>query len=120
MWNFWMYGIPPACVRMSAHFVLSYIRLSANCSRKEAVCRASRIQGYFCNLRIGRPIELEDVSAIKKRMQEIIAEDIPFRRTECHTTEAVRVFSERGMNDKVKLLEPPAPYTPIIIHWEIR
>lgn len=62
-------------------------------------------KGYFCNLRIGRPIELEDVSAIKKRMQEIIAEDIPFRRTECHTTEAVRVFSERGMNDKVKLLE---------------
>ena len=62
-------------------------------------------KGYFCNLRIGRPIELEDVAAIKKRMQEIIAEDIPFRRTECHTTEAVRVFSERGMNDKVKLLE---------------
>ena len=62
-------------------------------------------KGYFCNLRIGRPIELEDVSAIKRRMQEIIAEDIPFRRTECHTTEAVRVFSERGMNDKVKLLE---------------
>ena len=62
-------------------------------------------KGYFCNLRIGRPIELEDVIAIKKRMQEIIAEDIPFHRTECHTTEAVRIFSERGMTDKVKLLE---------------
>ena len=62
-------------------------------------------KGYFCNLRIGRPIELEDVAAIKQRMQEIIAQDIPFHRTECHTTEAVRVFSERGMNDKVKLLE---------------
>ncbi len=62
-------------------------------------------KGYFCNLRIGRPIELEDVQAIKKRMQEIIAEDIPFHRTECHTSEAVRVFSERGMDDKVKLLE---------------
>ena len=34
--NFRVYGIPPACVRMSAHFVLSYIRLSANCSRKES------------------------------------------------------------------------------------
>ena len=34
-------------------------------------------KGYFCNLRIGRPIELEDVAAIKKRMQEIIAENIP-------------------------------------------
>ena len=62
-------------------------------------------KGYFCNLRIGRPIELEDVLAVKQRMQEIIAEDIPFHRTECHVTEAVRVFSERGMKDKVRLLE---------------
>ena len=62
-------------------------------------------KGYFCNLRIGRPIELEDVQAIKQRMQEIIAEDIPFHRIECHVAEAARMFSERGMNDKVKLLE---------------
>ena len=62
-------------------------------------------KGYFCNLRIGRPIELADVTAIKQRMREIIAENIPFRRTECHTAEAVRIFSERGMNDKVRLLE---------------
>ena len=62
-------------------------------------------KGYFCNLRISRPIELEDVTAIKKRMQEIIAEDIPYHRIECHTAEAVRIFSERGMDDKVKLLE---------------
>lgn len=38
-------------------------------------------------------------------MQEIVAEDIPFHRTECHTSEAVRIFSEQGMDDKVKLLE---------------
>ena len=62
-------------------------------------------KGYFCNLRIGRPVELEDVMRIKQRMQEIIAEDIPYHRIECHTTEAVRIFSERGMNDKVRLLE---------------
>ncbi len=61
--------------------------------------------GYFCDLRIGRPVELEDVQAIKKRMQEIIAEDIPYHRVECHTAEAVRIFSERGMDDKVRLLE---------------
>ena len=53
-------------------------------------------KGYFCNLRIGRPIELEDVTRIKQRMQEIIAENIPYHRIECHTAEAVRVFSERG------------------------
>lgn len=62
-------------------------------------------KGYFCNLDLGRPITLEDVSSIKLRMQEIIAENIPFRRTECHTEDAVRIFKERGMNDKVKLLE---------------
>ena len=62
-------------------------------------------KGYFCNLRIGRTITLEDVSAIKKRMQGIIDENIIYRRTECHTSEAVRIFNERGMTDKVKLLE---------------
>ncbi len=62
-------------------------------------------KGYFCKLDIGRDLTLEDVSAIKSRMQEIINENIFFRRTECHTTEAVRIFSERGMEDKVKLLE---------------
>lgn len=62
-------------------------------------------KGYFCNLRIGRPITLEDVGSIKKRMQQIISENIPFHREECHTTEAVRIFSEHGMEDKVKLLE---------------
>ncbi len=62
-------------------------------------------KGYFCNLRIGRPLELEDVTRLKRRMQEIVAENIPYHRIECHTTEAVRVFSEQGMSDKVKLLE---------------
>ncbi|MEG2149825.1 MAG: nucleoside kinase, partial [Bacteroidaceae bacterium] len=62
-------------------------------------------KGYYCNLRIGRPFNLEDVIRIKQRMNEIIAEDIPFRRVECQIEEAVRLFNERGMTDKVKLLE---------------
>ena len=62
-------------------------------------------KGYFCDLKIGRPITGEDVCLIKQRMQEIVDEDIRFHRIECHTTEAVRIFSEHGMEDKVKLLE---------------
>lgn len=62
-------------------------------------------KGYFCDLQIGRPIEVDDVCNIKKRMQEIIDKNIFFKRTECHTTEAVKIFSEHGMVDKVKLLE---------------
>lgn len=62
-------------------------------------------KGYFCNLLLGRPVTQGDVERIKSRMQEIIAENIPFRWVECRTVEAVRLFSERKMFDKVKLLE---------------
>ncbi len=62
-------------------------------------------KGYFCHVRIGRPLTQDDVTVLKQRMQEIIDEDIPFHRVECHTEEALRVFNERGMKDKVKLLE---------------
>ena len=62
-------------------------------------------KGYFCNLQIGREITLDDVSKIKKRMVEIINEDIPFHRFEKHTDEVIELFKEKGMMDKVKLLE---------------
>ncbi len=62
-------------------------------------------KGYFCNIRIGRPVMQRDVTAIKKRMQEIIDADIRYVRTECHTEKAIEIFTERGMKDKVKLLE---------------
>ena len=38
-------------------------------------------------------------------MQEIVDLDMPFRRNEATTEEAIRVFAERGFSDKVKLLE---------------
>lgn len=62
-------------------------------------------KGYYCNLHIGRPVTVEDVSHIKQRMAEIIAADIPFHRIECHTEEAIGLFRDRGMTSKVKLLE---------------
>ena len=38
--------------------------------------------GYYCSLEIGRPFTVEDVSAIKAKMKEIIAADMPFTRVE--------------------------------------
>ena len=63
--------------------------------------------GYYCNFkkRGNEPLTDDDVERICQRMQEIIAQDMPFRRTEATTEEAVRVFSERGFSDKVKLIE---------------
>ena len=64
-------------------------------------------RGYYCNFkkRHGDTLTSDDVAQIKTRMQEIIALDMPFRRTQVPIEEAIRVFSERGFSDKVKLLE---------------
>ena len=61
-------------------------------------------KGYFCKLHIDRTIGLDDVSRIKKRMQEIINDDLPITRYEQRTEEVIKIFQERGMTDKVKLL----------------
>ena len=64
-------------------------------------------RGYYCNFkkRNNEPLTEADVERIRQRMQEIISLDMPFRRNEATTEEAVRVFAERGFMDKVKLLE---------------
>lgn len=62
-------------------------------------------RGYFCDLRIGRPITDEDAQAIEKRMKEIVAQNIPFHRIQSPTEEAIELFKSNGMISKVKLLE---------------
>ena len=64
-------------------------------------------RGYYCNFkkRSGDGLDEGDVERISRRMQEIVALDMPFRRNEATNEEAIRVFAERGFTDKVKLLE---------------
>ena len=72
-------------------------------------------RGFYCNFKktahpaasteASSQLTDDDVSRICRRMQEIIDLDMPFRRTESTTEEAIRVFTERGFADKVKLLE---------------
>ncbi len=64
-------------------------------------------RGFYCNFKkkSAETLTDEDVEKIRERMQEIIHLDMPFRRNEATTEEAVRVFTERGFADKVKLLE---------------
>ena len=64
-------------------------------------------RGYYCNFKKkgGESLAEGDVERIHKRMEEIIALDMPFRRSEATNEEAIRVFAERGFTDKVKLLE---------------
>ena len=67
----------------------------------------SLCRGYYCNFKKRTPDTLtdDDVKQICRRIQEIIDLDMPFRRTEATNEEAIRVFTDRGFSDKVKLLE---------------
>ena len=62
-------------------------------------------KGYFCNLRIGRPVAQTDVDSIKQSMQDIIAADIPIRRIYCPTENAIEAFRREGRTDVTMLLE---------------
>ena len=62
-------------------------------------------KGHYCTLSIGHEVTTDEVERIRTRMEEIVAACIPFRRHEVHTDKAVRLFRQRGMNDKATLLE---------------
>ena len=60
--------------------------------------------GYYCDLNIGHTLTTDDVDAIRRRMQEIIAAAHVINRHECPTDEAIRIFEQHGTNSKAKLL----------------
>lgn len=63
--------------------------------------------GYYCNIRKpdNTPLTEKDIETLRTRMRQIVDENMPFHRNEVLSEEAVRIFKERGYEDKVKLLE---------------
>ncbi len=59
--------------------------------------------GYYCYFEGLDWIKAEEIEELERRMRELIARDLPFIRTEVPTSEAVRLFTEAGMEDKVSL-----------------
>lgn len=62
-------------------------------------------KGYFCTFADRKKISEEDIARIKKRMEEIIAADLPFVPKTTRTVDAVQMFRKSGMEDKALLLE---------------
>ena len=60
--------------------------------------------GFYVDVRFGRPTTDEDVDKIRQRMQEIIDAKMPIRRYMVPTEEAIALFEEKGDVEKVKLL----------------
>ena len=61
--------------------------------------------GFYVDIRLGRPVVDEDVNIIRRRMQEIIDAQMPIRRFTVPTEDAITLFQEKGDVEKVKLLK---------------
>ena len=61
--------------------------------------------GNYCRLEGKKTLSIDEVTTIRSRMQEIIAENIPFRHKEELTEDVIKLFERQGLTDKVKLLK---------------
>lgn len=62
-------------------------------------------RGYYFQIESDLPVGKPELDAIRKRMQEIVEADIPFVQVEEETAKVVKLFREKGMEDKALLLE---------------
>lgn len=62
-------------------------------------------KGIYCEVHHGRELTMEDVEQLDKKMREMIEADIPFKRRLVPIAEAIKVFEDNGMVDKVELLK---------------
>ncbi|MBN1305465.1 MAG: nucleoside kinase [Anaerolineales bacterium] len=60
--------------------------------------------GYFCQVSGREPLSTGELEVLNRRMEELVAADLPFERQQTPLEEAVAYFKEKGFDDKVCLL----------------
>jgi threonyl-tRNA synthetase len=60
--------------------------------------------GFYYDFDYSETFTLEDLEKIEKKMREIVADDLPFVRSEVPRAEAVSIFAKKGESYKVELL----------------
>ena len=75
--------------------------------KSRVVIRRPISKGYYCSVDKGdgSMISQEELEQVRERMKEIVDANLPFIRHEVLQDEAIRLFAERGYEDKVKLLK---------------
>lgn len=62
-------------------------------------------KGIFGEIHKDKKLSIEDIKKIKKRMKELIANDLVFEKIKVNKEAAIKIFEAYGMEDKVKLLK---------------
>ena len=61
--------------------------------------------GFYYDFDVKQPFSPEDLERVEKRMEEIIRDDLPFRREELTVAESMKLFRNEGESYKVELLK---------------
>lgn len=74
-------------------------------SLKKIKVEYSISKGIFCNAYGDFSINQSFLDSVKKRMDELVQEDIPIWKTSYSVDDALQIFRERGMTDKERLFK---------------
>ncbi|MDE6695019.1 MAG: nucleoside kinase, partial [Bacteroidales bacterium] len=71
--------------------------------------------GMYCEIIGGKvKVDADTITRLRKRAEEIIAADLPFGRKELPTEEAIEIFKQNHLNDKILLCQTRnEPYTSV-------
>lgn len=61
--------------------------------------------GLYCEIHGERALTEEDVAALEQRMRELVAADLPFKKTQLSLAQAKELFRRQGQEDKAELLD---------------
>ncbi|MCB9071400.1 MAG: nucleoside kinase [Prevotellaceae bacterium] len=98
----------PSGMRVYLRSISMVMAKALNDLNPEATLRIEHpiCRGYYCCIDgRNKKVSPETITALKKRMQEIIAADMPIVSEEKQTPTVIEMFRERGEMDKVILLE---------------
>jgi len=71
----------------------------------QLIITANVSNGYYCELRIGRPVTEQDATDVRAYMQRLVGADLPIHRIQCPIEDAIDIFRSHGMESKAQLLE---------------
>ncbi len=75
--------------------------------------------GIYCRFANKQTVlDANQILKIKERMQELISKDLPIIRKEIPTNETIKLFKERGLSDKVAILEKRGNLYNSVYHLE--
>ena len=72
--------------------------------------------GFYYDCAYSRPFTPEDLVAIERRMEDLVAEDLPVSRSQCSRAEGIALFQDLGEDYKVEIVRSLPEAEPLSLY----